>query len=62
MGVAILDDGVLEEDEQFYVLLSVVGEGRGVEVREEEERTNVTIVDNDGRCQSCDVLMISMSH
>jgi len=64
VGVVILDDGVLEEDEEFYVLLSVVEEGRGVEVREDEERTNVTIIDNDGGCQlscTCD-RSVDVSH
>ena len=50
MNVAILEDEVVEEDEEFFVVLSVVGRVRGVEVRERENRTNVTITDNDGGC------------
>ena len=44
--MAILEDEVVEGDEEFFVVLS--GGGRGVEVREGENRTNVTITDNDG--------------
>ena len=47
LGVAILEDEVVEGDEEFFVVLSG---GRGVEVREGENRTNVTITDNDGGC------------
>ena len=47
LGVAILEDEVVEGDEEFFVVLS--GGRRGVEVREGESRTNVTITDNDGR-------------
>jgi len=50
MNVAILEDEVVEEDEEFFVVLSVIGGVRGVEVREGENRTNVTITDNDGGC------------
>ena len=49
LNVAILEDEVVEEDEEFFVVLSVFGRTRGVEVREGENRTNVTITDNDGR-------------
>ena len=44
--MVILEDEVVEGDEEFFVVLT--RGRRGVEVREGESRTNVTITDNDG--------------
>ena len=50
VGVVILDDRIVEEDEEFLVVLSVPEGEEGVGVR--EETATVTIVDNDGELLS----------
>ena len=59
VGVVILEDSIVEEDEEFLVVLSVpVGE-EGVEVR--EETATITIVDNDGELLSSVCLSVCLS-